>query len=193
MKKIVSASVLAVLTAVSAVSFAAPIRNPQAGDFKANINFGFDQEEGDRSAESRFVGGDVTYVINDRWDIQYINNYTKGDYRNKINEHYLVGNYRLAPYLSIYGGGTYVKTETWNSRHSYGVQVGLRGQIPIASRWQGFASIGIGDDVNTYEIGVGYDITPNWDAHIKYRSSSIDVDNYDDDIDGWQVGMGYKF
>ena len=38
-----------------------------------------------------------------------------------------------------------------------------------------------------------YDITPNWDAHIKYRSSSVDVDNYDDDVKGWQVGMGYKF
>lgn len=193
-KKIVLASVLAALVSVSAVSFAAPIRNPQAGDFKANVNFGFDQEEGDRSAESRFVGGDLTYVLNDKWDIQYINNYTKGDNGNKINEHYVVGNYRLAPYLSIYGGGSYVDTDTWHSgKNSYGYQFGLRGQLPLTDRLQGFASVGVGDDVNSYEIGVGYDITSSWDAHVKYRSASVDVDNYDDDVEGWQVGMGNKF
>ena len=95
--------------------------------------------------------------------------------------------------VSAFAGGSYVKTETYNTTKSYGYQVGLKGQLPLAARWQGFASVGVGDDVNTYEVGVGYDITPNWDAHIKYRSSSVDVDNYDDDVKGWQVGMGYKF
>ena len=102
--------------------------------------------------------------LSNRWDIQYVNNYTKGDNDNKINENYLVGNYRFTPYLSAFAGGSYVKTETYNTTKSYGYQVGLKGQIPLAARWQGFASVGVGDDVNTYEVGVGYDITPNWDA-----------------------------
>lgn len=193
-KKIVLASVLAALVSVSAVSFAAPIRNPEAGDFKVNVNYGFDQEEGDRSAESRFAGGDLTYVLNDRWDVQYVNNYTEGDNGNEIDEHYLVGNYRLAPYLSVYAGGSYLKTDTWRSdKSSYGYQFGVRGQLPLTERLQGFASLGFGDDVSSYEIGVGYDITSNWDAHVKYRSANVDVDNYDDEVEGWQVGMGYKF
>ena len=63
----------------------------------------------------------------------------------------------------------------------------------MGSRLQGFASLGFGDDVSSYEVGVGYDITPSWDAHVKYRSANVDVDNYDDEVEGWQVGMGYKF
>ncbi len=193
MKKIVLASVLAAIVSVNAVSFAAPIRDPQEGDLKADINYGFDQKEGSRSAKDRFTGGDVTYALNNKWDIQYTNNNTKGDNGFKINENYLTGNYRLTPYISAYAGGSYVKTETWSSKHAYGYQVGLKGQLPISDKWQGFASVGVGDDVNTYEVGVGYDITSNWDAHVKYRKSSVDVDNYDDDVKGWQVGMGYKF
>ena len=192
MKKFILTATLAAF-AITSAAWAAPIKNEQPGDLKANINYGFDQKEGHGDADSRFTGGDVTYVLNDRWNIQYINNYTKGDDSDKINENYLVGNYRLTEYLSAYAGASYVKTDTYNTKKSYGYQVGVRGQAPISERWQGFASIGVGDDVNTYEIGVGYDITPEWDAHLKYRRSSVDVDNYDDDVRGWQVGMGYKF
>ncbi|MBF1335436.1 MAG: outer membrane beta-barrel protein, partial [Megasphaera micronuciformis] len=49
------------------------------------------------------------------------------------------------------------------------------------------------DDVNTYEVGVGYNFNENLDAHVKYRRDDIDVNNYDNDVKGWQVGMGYKF
>ena len=112
-----------------------------AGRLEANANYGFDQKEGGRSAKSRLTGGDVTYVLNNHWDIQYVNNYTKGDNDNKINENYLVGNYRFTPYLSAYAGGSYVKTETYNTTKSYGYQVGLKGQLPLAERWQGFASV----------------------------------------------------
>ncbi|WP_301859053.1 porin [uncultured Megasphaera sp.] len=193
MKKTALAAVLAALLSIGAVSMAAPLKDQQAGDFKANVNYGFDQEEGSRSADSRFTGGDVTYALSERFDVQYANNYTKGDNGNKINENYLIGNYRLAPNLSVYAGGSYVKTETYNNTKSYGYQVGVKGQLPLTDRLQGFASVGVGDDVNTYEVGLGYDLTSDWDAHVKYRSSSVDVDNYDDEVKGWQVGMGYKF
>lgn len=193
MKKILLAGVLAAFMSVSAVSMAAPIKNPQQGDLKANVNYGFNQKEGGRDADSRFSGGDVTYVLRDNLDLQYVNNYTKGDNNNKINENYIIGNYRLTEYISAFAGGSYVKTDTYNNKHAWGYQVGLKGQIPFADKWQGFASVGVGDDVNSYEIGVGYDITPNWDAHVKYRRADVDVDNYDDTVKGWQIGMGYKF
>ena len=70
-------------------SVGSPIKNEQPGDLKANINYGFDQKEGHGDAKSRFTGGDVTYVINDRWNLEYINNYTKGNDSHKINENYL--------------------------------------------------------------------------------------------------------
>ncbi|ERT61676.1 porin family protein [Megasphaera vaginalis (ex Srinivasan et al. 2021)] len=193
MKKIVLAGILAAAVSAGAAVYAAPITNPQPGDFKANINYGFDQREGGRDADSRFAGGDVTYVVNDKVDVQYVNNYTKGKNGNTINENYLKGIYRFNPYVSAYGAVSYLKTNTYSSQHAYGYQVGLQGQVPLADKWQGFAGVGFGDDANTYEIGVGYDITENWDAHVKYRRSDIGVDNYNDDVKGWQVGMGYKF
>ena len=191
-KKVLLGFLLAAVT-VSSIAMAAPNKNPEPGDFKANINYGFDQKEGGHSADSRFSGGDVTYTINRNLDLQYVNNYTKGDDGDKVNEHYVLGIYRLSPYVAAYGGVSYVKADTYRDAHYYGVQAGLKGQIPIGDRWQGFASVGVGDDVNTYSVGVGYDITPQWDAHIMYRRSDVDVNNYDYDVKGWQVGMGYKF
>lgn len=116
MKKFILTATLAAF-AITSAAWAAPIKNEQPGDLKANINYGFDQKEGHGDADSRFTGGDVTYVLNDRWNIQYINNYTKGDDSDKINENYLVGNYRLTEYLSAYAGASYVKTDTYNTKN----------------------------------------------------------------------------
>lgn len=44
MKKIIMAATLAALTVTSA-AMAAPLRDPQPGDLKANANYGFDQKE----------------------------------------------------------------------------------------------------------------------------------------------------
>ena len=69
----------------------------------------------------------------------------------------------------------------------------MEGQVPVVDKVTAFGSVGIGDDVNTYEVGVGYNFNENLDAHVKYRRDDIDVNNYDNDVKGWQVGMGYKF
>ena len=71
MKTLIIAATLAALAMTSA-AMAAPIRDPQPGDLKANANYGFDQKEGGRSAKSRLTGGDVTYVLSNRWDIQQL-------------------------------------------------------------------------------------------------------------------------
>ena len=87
MKKVMLIGALIAAVSIGSVACAAPNKNPQAGDLKANVNYGFDQKEGGRSAHSRFSGGDVTYTINDKVDVQYVNNYTKGDDGDKLNEH----------------------------------------------------------------------------------------------------------
>jgi hypothetical protein len=194
MKKIILLGALAAAISVSAVVSAAPLANPQKGDLKVNANYGFNQKEGSNDAHSRFVGGDITYGINNHWAVQYMNNATRGTTGKDIDEHYFNGIYRVTNYVSAYGGMSYIKTDLpYSNKHAYGYQVGLRGQIPLTDRISGFASVGVGDDANTYLIGAGYAITKDWDAHIQYRKSSIDTDNYNDDVRGWQVGMGYKF
>ena len=150
---------------------------------------------GHRDARSHFSGGDVTYVLNDKVDVQYDNNNTKASSNgDRVNEHGLRAIYHFNPYVSAFGGATKVDTKFAGHRdHDWGGQVGLEGRVPIADKVTGFGSVGIGDDVNTYEIGVGYNFNENLDAHVKYRRDDIDVNNYDDDVKGWQVGMGYKF
>ena len=62
MKKIVLISALIAAVSIGSIACAAPNKNPQAGDLKANVNYGFDQKEGSRGAHSRFSGGDITYA-----------------------------------------------------------------------------------------------------------------------------------
>ena len=171
-----------------------PVQNRQEGDLKVDLNYGFNQKMGHHDAKSQFSGGDVTYALNDKVDIQYDNNNTKIDGGSaKVNEHAVRAIYHINPYISAFGGATRVDVKNGYRDHYYGGRVGLEGQVPIANKVTGFGSVGIGDDVNTYEIGVGYNFTDNLDAHIKYRRDDVDVNNYDDDVKGWQVGVGYKF
>jgi opacity protein-like surface antigen len=194
MKKTILSLALMTMLATGAVAMAAPLQNPQAGEFKLNLNYGFSQKEAGHDAHSRFAGGDLTYGVGHNLSLQYANNMTRSDDSRKIDEHLFSGIYQVSQYISAYGGITYVKTDFPQSdRHATGYQVGLKGQLPLTDRITGFASVGVGDDVNSYEVGMGYAFNNGWDAHLKYRRSSIDVDNYDDSVKGWQVGMGYKF
>lgn len=196
MKKIITAALMAALVSAGAMVYAAgtPVQNRQEGDLKVDLNYGFNQKMGHHDAKSQFSGGDVTYALNDKVDIQYDNNNTKIDGGSaKVNEHAVRAIYHINPYISAFGGATRVDVKNSYRDHYYGGQVGLEGQVPIANKVTGFGSVGIGDDVNTYEIGVGYNFTDNLDAHIKYRRDDVDVNNYDDDVKGWQVGVGYKF
>lgn len=192
-KTLLVVTLLAALSAGAAVS-AAPMTNTQAGDLKVNLNYGFGQKEGDRNAKSRFSGGDITYGIGHRTSLQYSTNMTRGDSSQKIDEHYFTGIYDLSSYVSVYGGLSYIKTDiNGGNKHATGYQVGLKGQVPLADRVMGFATVGAGDDTRTYSVGVGYAFNKNWDSHIMYRKSTVKTDNYDDDVKGWQIGMGYKF
>lgn len=197
MKKVFTAAVVATLVSAGAMVYAAgtSVQNRQTGDLKVDLNYGFNQKMGHRDARSHFSGGDVTYVLNDKVDVQYDNNNTKASSNgDRVNEHGLRAIYHFNPYVSAFGGATKVDTKFAGHReHDWGGQVGLEGRVPIADKVTGFGSVGIGDDVNTYEIGVGYNFNENLDAHVKYRRDDIDVNNYDDDVKGWQVGMGYKF
>ena len=197
MKKVFTAALVATLVSGGAMVYAAGthVQHRQAGDVKVDLSYGFNQKMGHRDARSHFSGGDVTYVLNDKVDVQYDNNNTKASSNgDRVNEHGLRAIYHFNPYVSAFGGATKVDTKFAGHReHDWGGQVGLEGRVPIADKVTGFGSVGIGDDVNTYEIGVGYNFNENLDAHVKYRRDDIDVNNYDDDVKGWQVGMGYKF
>ena len=108
---------------------------------KANVNYGFDQKEGSRGALISFSGGDITYTINDKVDLQH-NNYTKA--MTETNRTNTIC--RSVPFQS-YGffclwRHELMKADTYRDQHFYGYQVGLKGQIPIGERWQGFASVG---------------------------------------------------
>ena len=98
MKKVFTAAVVATLVSAGAMVYAAgtPVQNRQTGDLKVDLNYGFNQKMGHRDARSHFSGGDVTYVLNDKVDVQYDNNNTKASSNgDRVNEHGLRAIYHL--------------------------------------------------------------------------------------------------
>lgn len=192
-KKCIMSTIMACLV-LGAPAMAAPLQQPQPGDLKVNINYGLQQKEGNHAANHHFVGGDVTYVLSPKWGIQYQNNYVRGNTGNRVSEHVLTGDYYINEQLTAFAGGTYVQAEKAGvSKNSYGYQWGVKGQMQLPFHLQGYARIGVGNKINSYTVGVGYEVLPGIDAHLQYRRSRIRTAGYDDSVHGVQVGMGYKF
>ena len=194
MKKFVLISTLAAAMTITTMVSATPVLNAIPGDFKVNVNYGFDQKEGNHDAKSRWTGGDATLGLPNHLAVQYAYNTTRGKTGRDVTEHYLNGLIRLGSYVHGFAGLSYIKADGDGlDEDGVGYQVGIRGQVPLAAKIVGFASVGVGNKSNTYLAGLGYKVTSDLDAHIQYRKSDIKVGSYDDSVKGWQVGLGYKF
>lgn len=195
-KKILAISVLAVLS-VGAVVLAAPLQDYSKGNGQIDLNYGFKQKAGSIDGDSGIAGVGATVGLGNRWGAQYTYSTmdaSQGGRKADVREHQLRALYQLKPNISLYAGLTHVGVnQRAYDTSATGMQVGVIGQVPLTDRVTGWASVGVGDDVNTYEVGLGYRITPQIDAHLLYRDSQVDINNWNDDVKGWQAGLGYRF
>ena len=111
MKKLIMAATLAALTVTSA-AMAAPLRDPQPGDLKANANYGFDQKEGGRSAKSRI--SQRNFILFCFKNLMFNNIY--GSTRRRLNDfstvlcrHYFSTEQSIG---NIYGSATTMRPRT---------------------------------------------------------------------------------
>ena len=79
------------------------------------------------------------------------------------------------------------------------VQAGVIGQVELAKNLSGWGNVGIGPDLMTCELGVGYHITSNLTANIaydyaKYKDiASFGGHDYDITTKGWKAGITLSF
>ena len=75
-----------------------------------------------------------------------------------------------------------------------GYQVGVLGNMKIAKRTTAWASIGVGNKITAYEIGVGYDLTKNFDVNLFYNDTKYKgFESSDFKTHGVNLGVTYHF
>lgn len=180
----------AALAAMAVSVWAAPMGGTEKGDVRLDLNYGFNQEVADIDGDNGIVGGDATIGLGNNWGFQY-ENYTVDTTYGKVEDHHFRALYKVTPNVGVYAGVSHVNIAHYND--STGAEIGVTGQIDLSDKAFAWGSIGLGEDVNTYELGVGYQVAPQMDVHLAYHESSYDFKNVDNDVKGWQLGVGYQF
>ena len=107
--------------------------------------------------------------------------------------------------VSIYAGVMRTKAEfedtldspfSSNSKNKW--QLGLVGSTQIADKLTGYASVGAGKDLTSWQIGVAYEVAPNVDFNVDYRQIKVDNlkfvgEDFDVKAKGLGFGVTYKF
>ena len=96
---------------------------------------------------------------------------------------------------SYYSGGNYVDTRNiW--------QFGIEGHAKLADKLVGFASLGAGSGLETFNIGLGYEVAPNVEVNVGYGYNKIkdftyinSTPGYKEDFTakGMKYGVTFKF
>ena len=95
-----------------------------------------------------------------------------GDYSSSVQSHQLNLMYQFNPNVAAFAGYVHNRAEgNGDSDTENGYQVGVLGNMKIAKRTTAWASIGVGNKITAYEIGVGYDLTKNFDVNLFYNDT----------------------
>lgn len=205
MKKItLGVSVLSLLAA--SVVYAAPMTNMDQGTGKIDASFSlgpsFKVEEygwtRDMDGKTRGRLG-LTYGLGDKIGIDYKYVGHAGDVLDSsLQSNQLNLMYQFNPNIAAFAGyvHTRLKVPGGNIEDSQnGYQVGVLGRMDIAQRTSAWASIGVGNKITAYEVGVGYDLTHNFDLDLFYTNTKYRGFDYgiDAKTHGVNLGVTYHF
>ncbi len=199
MKKVlVGLTVLGVL--LSATAFASPLAKIQAGkgkvDAAVSISPAFKADGEDMDGKTRYRVG-ATYGISDNLGLDYVYAANAGKQDSSVQSHQINLLYQFNPYVAGFGGFVWNKLEKsgYGDDTTNGYQLGLQGRYGIADRTTAWAKFGAGNTIIQYEVGVGYDLTHNWEANLFYNDSKYK--DFDHDVDAKthsiNLGVSYKF
>jgi len=84
-----------------------------------------------------------------------------------------------------------------------GYQVGVIGSTQIGDKMKAYGVVGVGNHIENYEIGLGYEVVKNVEVNVGYRETTykkmkisykgIDSDAFDYKVKGMSYGITYKF
>ena len=207
-KKGIVLGVMAATLLTSAVVYASPMTSMEKGTGKVDASLAFGSsllvDEGDVSGDldgkNRYRLG-ATYGLGDKWGIEYkyVNNEAK--YENfSLQSNQLNVLYQFNPNVAAFAGYVnnrgkveYGEGEDGKASQS-GYQVGVLGRMDIAKRTSAWASIGVGNVITAYEVGVGYDLTHNFDLNLFYNDTKYkDLGGLDIKTHSVNLGVTYHF
>ena len=201
MKKIVLGVVAASLLVTSA-AYAAPMTSMDKGTGKIDAAFTMGSSlKGEGNGQSADFGGNnryrlgVTYGLGDKLGIDYKYAAHAGDYDSSVQSHQLNLMYQFNPNVAAFAGYVHNRAKVeGDSNTQNGYQVGVLGNMKIAKRTTAWASIGVGNKITAYEIGVGYDLTKNFDVNLFYNDTKYKgFDAADFKTHGVNLGVTYHF
>ena len=227
MKKIMLAA-FCVSMLLTGVALASPLTDYSAGKVSIDVNYSkqgidFNQEgwvQGFTKKGKWDFGG--TFGLGNKFAVQYVQvdtgpnpttTYDKdGNLRDGYTDSYKLHTqqfnvlYQLDKSFSVYTGifrtnGTWTNYDLMKNYHSNTEniwQFGVLGYTKLADKLTGSASVGIGKNLNTYHIGLGYAFTPNLEFNIMYDYKKVkglydEVGRYDITAKGMKYGITYKF
>ncbi len=202
MKKLLLGTLVAGLL-VSSVGFASPLSKIEAGKGKidASLSFGSglkatgDNVDQDLGGDTRYRLG-ATFGISDKLALDYLYASHEGDHSSSVQSHQTSLIYQFTPNFDVFGGYVYNKGKYYgNSDSTSGYQVGAIGKIGLNERTNAWAKFGIGNTITQYEIGLGYDITKNWEANLFYNDTKYKDFEHDGSFKTHSINLGatYKF
>jgi len=202
MKKIVLGVIAASLLATSS-AYAAPMTSMDKGTGKIDAAFTMGSSlkgEGSGGQSIDFGGNNryrlgATYGLGDKLGIDYKYAAHAGDYDSSVQSHQLNLMYQFNPNVAAFAGYVHNRAKVQSESNTQnGYQVGVLANMKIAKRTTAWASIGVGNKITAYEIGVGYDLTKNFDVNLFYNDTKYKgFDAADFKTHGVNLGVTYHF
>lgn len=205
-KKGIVLGVMAATLLTSAVAYAAPMTSMEKGTGKVDASMAFGSSakadlggDGtyDLDGKNRYRLG-ATYGLGDNWGIEYkyVNN-EASRVDGSLQSNQLNAIYQFNPNVAAFAGFVNNRAKAfggeWKDSQS-GYQVGVLGRMDVAKRTSAWASIGVGNVLTAYEVGVGYDLTHNFDLNLFYNDTKYkDIDGLDIKTHSVNLGVTYHF
>ena len=205
MKKKLFAMFSALTLCVSGAALAAPQTAFQEGAVQVDLGAWNPKAEAggfDSDSNWNFQGG-VTYGLSDDVAIQYQYTGLKTDVGGHDattgNQQEVNLLYSFNDNVAAYAGYNRIENE-WDhgpSTTNNVAQIGLIGKAPLADNLDVYGKVGVGSkSTTTWEAGLSYGVTPDFDINAGYRY--VDTEGRNDDspsitYKGFVTGISYRF
>lgn len=190
MKKILGLTA-AVTVMVAGVASAAsvPVTDFSPASAKVNVEYSFAQNVSNGDGHRNGFGASLETGLSDKWAAQYA--YSKVNLKgDSLNDHELMGVYKLTRNFNLYGGLTHVS----GGGSATGFQAGAIGHMPLGLGWNGFAKVGFGNDIKqSYALGATYDLPANLSLNLYYQYDKYEYSNNNYSVKGLHAGVGMNF
>ena len=163
---------------VSATASASPLKNYGQGHFAIDAgatiptNLHFTDYTNPKKATGFYFGG--TAGLGGKTAVNYKMNQFRTDGSEKITAQQLNLMYKIIPQVAAYAGYVNAKTDVNHvSKSSNSGQIGLQARFDIPLLFTVWGQAGIGNKMNSWEIGISKPLFNNLDLNVSYYDNTF--------------------